>query len=93
MKTRMLFLVVLIMVVLLIAGSCATGKKAYVTQEDEELYVAWINTEYDFRSPPAKVVYHPDGTLEVYWTTKSNNKIDGTSRIIEKWTEDEGNIW
>ncbi len=102
MKTRTLILVFLIMAVLIIAGSCATGKKAYEAKEDEELFGTWVNleelrraeeTEYDDRGQARKIVFHPDGTLDFYWTSTSTRKGDGTFSIIEKWTDDEGNIW
>ena len=38
MKSRTLVLVFLIMALLIIAGSCTTGKKAYIAQQDEALY-------------------------------------------------------
>jgi hypothetical protein len=32
-----------VLVVLIIVGSCATGKKAYIAEENEELYGTWVN--------------------------------------------------
>ncbi len=95
MKIRTMILVALIIAVLIIVGSCATGKKAYVTKENEELYGTWVNTEYNETHIhlPAKFVYHPDGTLAFYWTETSARKTEGTFNIIEKWIDDEGNIW
>ena len=49
MKTRMLVsIVILVLTVMFIAGSCATEKKAYVATEDEEIYGTWVNPDYNY---------------------------------------------
>ncbi len=94
MKIRKFISVFLIMAVLIIAGSCATGKKAYVAQEDEELYGTWVNPEYNPKIFEAKWIYNPDGTLEMY-TTDFDTRIfgQGNFTIYDRWTDSEGNIW
>ena len=49
MKTRALIsILIFVIVVLIIVGSCATGKKASVTERDlfKELSGTWVNTDY-----------------------------------------------
>ena len=48
MKTRMYVAIFVFMIaVLIIAGSCATQKQAYIPKTNEELYGTWVNTDYD----------------------------------------------
>jgi hypothetical protein len=37
----------IMILVLVTGGSCATGKKVYVSKEDEELFSTWVNPDYD----------------------------------------------
>ena len=45
--TKLISILILALTVMIIAGSCATSKKTYVAQEDEELYGIWINPDYN----------------------------------------------
>ncbi len=57
MKTKTLVsILILVLAVLIIAGSCATGKKAYVAKEDEELFGTWINPDYGGLAKVEKVI-------------------------------------
>ena len=95
MKTRTyVSILILIFVVLIIVGGCATAKKAYVAKEDEELYGTWVNPEYDEESHVAKKVIKHDGTWDEYAMSNSNRPLGtGEYTIIDKWTDSEGNIW
>ena len=85
-------ILILVVAVLIIVGSCATGKKAYVASENEELYGTWV-TEYE-GVIPVKWVLHPDGIVAWYTTETSTRAIySGTWSIKEKWADDEGIIW
>ena len=93
MKTRTLISsVILIMAILLIVGSCATGKKAISDEDFLEVFSGtWINT--DIRINQKKINYH-DGTWEMYG--KVNNTIPiftGKEIILEKWVDSKGTIW
>jgi len=95
MKTKTLVSVlILVLAVLIIAGSCATGKKAYVAKEDEELFGTWVNPDYDASWIYAKVVIKPDGTWEEYSLTYSDRPIyKGEYTIADKWTDSDGYIF
>ena len=97
MKTRPLVsIMILVVVVLIIGGSCATGKKAYVAQDDEELYGTWVNPEYEnskvYTAP--KIVVKPDGTFDEYALINSDRVVSVLEyTITDKWTDSEGNTW
>ena len=95
MKTRMFISIpTIILVVIIIAGSCATGKKAYIAQEDEELYGTWVNPDYDNTDYPAKLVVKPDGTMDEYSLSHSDRPFAVLEYVItDKWTDSEGTIW
>ncbi len=62
MKTRTLAIVFLIMVVLLIAGSCVTDKMKYISK-DYEIYGTWVNPDYKNFTQPGKLVFYPNFNL------------------------------
>ena len=95
MKARTLVsILIFVLAILIIFGSCATGKKAYVAKENEELYGIWINKKYDVTGELAKRDYNPDGTWAHYLTTtKKEPEDEGIYTITEKWTDDMGNVW
>jgi len=95
MKTRTLVsILILILTVMVIAGSCATKNKAYVAKENEELYGNWFNSEYNDSFHAARHIINADGTIQLYAN-------DNTSRvaaihlyiITDKWSDSENNIW
>jgi len=69
-------------------------KEFYVPAADEPLYGTWVNPEY---RPPLlypKVVIHPWGLVELFRSlTSTAYDWRGTSIIVEKWTDEAGNIW
>ena len=86
------------MAVLIVIGSCATGKKAYVAKEDEEYYGAWVAKEEIPRIRTyLKIINNPDGTCdylhEIERTEPISKRDTGTFTIKDKWTDTEGNIW
>jgi hypothetical protein len=96
MKTRTLVsIVILVLTVLIIIGSCATSKKAYVAKEDEELYGTWVNPEYDNTSAgePGRMIIK-NGTYEIYGLSNITRwLIQGEYTITDKWTDSDGNVW
>ncbi len=95
MKTKTVIVVlILIMAVLIIAGSCATEKKAYVAKDNEELYGTWVNKDYNIGTYKAKRIFNADSTHQCYAVDDSNNVIaKGDLVISDKWSDSEGNIW
>ena len=95
MTNKTLILVVLIMAVLIIAGSCATGKKAFVAKENEELYGTWVNKEYNNKGMYyAKHIINADGTINLYTFDYSTRVYENDKYIItDKWYDTIGNIW
>ena len=96
MKTRTLVSIsILVLAVLIIVGSCATGKKTYVAKEDEELYGTWVNPDYNYSvTASAKFVVHPNGKMEMYSVdTYSTPKKHAEFVITNRWNDTQGNIW
>ena len=95
MKTRTyVSILILVLTVLIILGSCATGKKAYVAKEDEELYGTWINTDYDEAVTYSKIIIKSDGTYNEYASSYSDVPIIiGDFTINDKWAESDGSIF
>ena len=100
MKARTLVsILILVLTVLIIAVSCATGKKASTTEIDiyKELSGTWINKDYDGVPgswPSAKYVIARDGTFDVYADTSDTSRtyFGKIIAIDEKWIDSEGNI-
>ena len=80
------------MAVLIIAGSCATGKKA-VTAPIESAYGTWENPDYNAVDSYAKAILRPDGTLVLFTHTELPIHVcdEGTFTIIESWMDSDGN--
>jgi hypothetical protein len=101
MKTKMLIsTLILILAVLIIAGSCATKKEVvkkkefYFPKYNEELYGTWINKEYDSAEYPGKFRIYLWGYFETFHPFDSEKTQEkGTFTIVKKWTDQEGNIW
>ena len=69
MKTKTLVLIlILTFTLLIIAGSCATQKQAYIPKINEELYGTWVNTDYDGvrDEPPQKFIHYNWGYTESF---------------------------
>ncbi len=90
-KNRTLILVFLIMAVLFIAGSCATGKKA-VTVPIEPLLVTWVNQEYNKTGTSwPKIIFKPDGTWATFGHTDITEGLEGPFTIIDSWIDSDRN--
>ncbi len=93
MKTRKLISVlILIMAVLIIAGSCSTDKMAYISK-DYEIYGTWINPDAKPVLQRGKIVIHPNGQMELYPTITSTSFGHVEFVITNKWIDSTGNIW
>jgi hypothetical protein len=77
-----------LLILLLFLGSCATAKKSYVAEENEEYYGTWVNTDFNDRQ-----IINPDGTFEHYYGKSDKPRWYGTFTISDKWTDSDGNIW
>jgi len=95
MKTRTaVSILILVLVVLIIAGSCATQKQAFVPKTNEELYGTWVNTDYDGVDQEQKFINYNWGYTEYFrLVTEQNAAARSTFYIMDKWTGSEGIIW
>ena len=101
MKTRILVsIMILVLAVMVIAGSCATKKEIvaekefYVPKFDEEINGTWINEEYNSSEYPGKYKLYMWGYWESFHSFDSEKtQTKGTFTIVNKWTDSEGNIW
>jgi hypothetical protein len=87
-------ILILVLAVLIFAGSCATGKKS-VKASEEPLYGTWVNPEYDDDySHPAIIILTADGKWTEYKKQADSNLWrQGVYTIIEEWTDSDGNSW
>jgi hypothetical protein len=94
-------ILILVLAVLIIAGSCATSKKSYISTDTilNELTGIWYNEEYEpstvERIP--QVTVFSDGSIEFYkehavLTTPTIHTGNFIS-IEEAWSDSKGNIW
>ncbi len=102
MKTRMFVsILIFVLAILIVAVSCATGKKTYVSSDYvlKELTGTWYNEEYEDPSSIAfpMLVIHSDGSFEISKeyseTTAPSRNIGKYISINEAWTDSKGNIW
>jgi hypothetical protein len=83
-----MFICLFLAVVAFILAGCAKGK--YVPKPNEELYGTWTNEEMSHQ----KTVNHPDGKFEDYFSVSDTTPFrGGTTEIVKKWTDSEGNVW
>jgi len=95
MKTRsFLSILILVLAVLIIAGSCVTKRKAIADEDLSKAYTGtWINEEYE-NGKKAKIVLFADGTWERYYSIDSDNYYcQGENTILDKWKDSKGSIW
>jgi hypothetical protein len=96
-NSRFLSIMILILVVLIIAGSCATGKRIISTNRAMRQFEgAYVNTEYSgyVELYPQKRVIYQDGRMEVY--DKATNKspfYHNEYTIDESWTDSAGTVY
>jgi len=90
-RTSILILI-LVFVILVIAGSCATRKKAISIEEASELRSGiWINEHHKIDK---SLVLYPDGRFEYYRDLQQEGLVYyGTSEIYESWRDSEGVLW
>ena len=94
MKSRTLVsIVILVLAVLIIAGSCATQKQVYIPKSNEELYGTWVNTDYGIKRSQ-KLINYTWGYTESFWlVTDQYVNHPCTFYIMDKWSGSEGIIW
>ena len=94
MKSKILFVfLILITTGMMISASAKPEKPAYISKE-YEIYGTWINSDYDFSSVKAKVIFNPNGKATYYNTETSSISNDNREfYITNKWTDSEGNVW
>ena len=94
MKTRTIVsILILVLAVLVIAGSCATKRKA-ISEEDflETWSGTWINTEYVGKTAQ-KITLQPDGTREGFGIlTSTTATYQDEVTILETWLDAKGTI-
>jgi hypothetical protein len=75
-------ILILVLAVLIIMGSCATDKMTYISKE-YEIYGTWVNPKYNYEDKHhAKFVVHPNGKMEIYSTDASNTSYDSAELVI-----------
>ena len=87
------FISILFLVTVMVFGGCATTNK--VSKKDYRFFSGtWINEEYNTHPHNARWVILPDGTCDGYFRTTDTQKATiGKFRIVDKWTDSEGNLW
>ena len=85
-------IMILVLAVLIVVGSCATDKMAYISK-DYEIYGTWVNPDAKPIVQKAKIVIHPNGKMELYPTITSASFGHNEFVITNKWADSEGNIW
>ena len=97
MKTRTIIsILILILTVMFIGGSCATRKKVLPTDNVDELVGTWLNPEYEGKGGvEPKFTMKADRTVLMYASINDkeasyNGKI---TEIGEKWMERDGSIY
>ncbi len=97
MKTKTsISILILVLAVLIIAGSCATRKKALPTDNIDELVGTWLNPDYEGKAARLpKFTIKADRTI--LWYASINDKeasYNGKiTEIGEKWMERDGSIY
>lgn len=97
MKARTLVsILILVLAVIIIDGSCATRKKAVSDEDLSRAYTGtWINKDYKYEWwRVEKIVLFADGTYERYFSIDSYDVFaQGKNTIIDKWKDSNGSIW
>ena len=98
MKTRTLTLtVILIMAVLVITGSCATGKKIIsVDVAMKKFEGVYVNTEYSgegYTHPQKKVITSDGGIEDWALATNTYPSWKGEYKVAESWMDSKGNTY
>jgi hypothetical protein len=100
MKTRtFVSILILVLAVLIVVGSCATGKKAQMSEEDliKKLRGTWVNEDYNgvMAQWPAKCVVMSDGTYDAFAESSDTDRMGygEYKAIVDTWTDPEGNFF
>ena len=91
MKARTLVsILILVLAVLIVIGSCATGEKA-VKAPLEPFYGTWVNPDYNTTPKTAKLIYKPDGTFTGYSHTDITTYEEPYKYTMqESWMDSDG---
>jgi hypothetical protein len=93
MKARILIsIIILVLAVLIIAGSCATDKMTFISKE-YEIYGTWVNSDYSNTGKQIKMVFYHNGIIEYFFSDIPKSGNTGEFVITNKWTDSKGNIW
>jgi len=98
MKTRTLVsILILVLAVMVIAGSCATGKKMVTVDDATKQFAGvYVNTKYSGSNPnePQKLVITSDGRLE-NWQVVNDERTLLTAEysVTESWLDSKGNTY
>ncbi len=93
MKTRtFVSILILVLVMMIVAGSCATRKKAVSTEDAAVIRSGkWINESYISEQ---MTIFYSDGRYEVYDDLQQQKLHNtGKSDIYESWRDSEGVLW
>ena len=97
MKTRtFVSIVILVLAVLVIIGSCATKRKAIAEEDFFKTWSGtWINTELKGATGfEQKIITYPDGTWKNYTLAiDTSTQCEGVNTFTAMETDSEGNIW
>jgi hypothetical protein len=96
MKTRTyVSILILVLAVLIVVGSCATKRKAISDEDFFEVWSGtWINTDYGGGNFFQKIINYPDGTLEMFAIlTSTTAGYKEKITLLEQWVDSKGTIW
>jgi len=86
-------ILILVLAVLIVVGSCANDKMAYISKA-YELYGTWVNTDYNETGLWGKFIFYPYGIFELYHAdTKTRFDKFEDFIVTNKWTDSKGNVW
>jgi len=93
MKTRtFVSILIFVLAVMIVAGSCATDKMAYMSKE-YEIFGTWVNPDVKPVIQYGKIVFHPNGIVEFHFTATSTTFESYEFVITNKWIDSTGDIW
>jgi hypothetical protein len=95
MKTRVFIsILVLVLAVLIIAGSCATGNKASNRDFKKDIVGTWVNSNYNENEwVTAKLIVKSEKTAEFYKRESDTWPSPATITIVDRWVDSKGNIY
>ena len=79
---------------LLIINPVSADDVAGNFDQEEMLCGTWINTDYNLKAEPAKIILNYDGSYYCFAKTSSKDRLWGISYIVEDaWTDTDQNTW